>query len=78
MAPTHVPASAASWAGDSPSTSWRYRIATAMRGLHTFNYVKTANGVDTYRQTLSNGSQVWAEVHNGEITNGGVNAVPRA
>lgn len=30
-----------------------------------------------YFQTLSDGTQVWAEVRNGIITNGGVNAVPR-
>ncbi len=42
------------------------------------NYVSTdANGVVTYRQTLPDGTQVWAEVYNGQITNGGVNSVPR-
>jgi hypothetical protein len=33
--------------------------------------------VQTYQQTLPNGTQVWVEVYNGQITNGGINAVPR-
>jgi len=42
------------------------------------NYVSTdANGVATYRQTLPDGTQAWAEVYHGQITNGGVNVVPR-
>jgi hypothetical protein len=42
------------------------------------NYVGTdSNGVATYRQNLPNGTQVWAEVKGGQITNGGVNDVPR-
>lgn len=34
-------------------------------------------GVAIFRETLPNGSQVWAEVYNGAITNGGLNEVPR-
>lgn len=42
------------------------------------NYVSTdSNGVATYRQMLPDGRQAWAEVYNGQITNGGVNNVPR-
>jgi hypothetical protein len=43
------------------------------------NYVSTnaVSGVSTYRQLLPNGEQVWVEVRNGVITNGGVNQVPR-
>jgi hypothetical protein len=42
------------------------------------NYIGTdSNGVSTYRETLPNGQQAWAEVWNGQITNGGVNDVPR-
>jgi RHS repeat-associated protein len=42
------------------------------------NYVETKYpGVDVYRETLSNGTQVWAEVKEGSITNGGVNTTPR-
>ena len=41
------------------------------------NYVKTVKGVSTYRKLLGNGRQVWVEVHGGEITNGGINRVPR-
>jgi RHS repeat-associated protein len=42
------------------------------------NYVDTHEpGVSVYRETLPNGTQVWAEVYNGEITNGGLNATPR-
>jgi RHS repeat-associated protein len=42
------------------------------------NYVGTdSNGVATYRETLSGGRQAWAETYNGQITNGGVNDVPR-
>ena len=42
------------------------------------NYVGTHEpGVSVYRETLPNGTQVWAEVYNGEITNGGLNATPR-
>ncbi len=33
-------------------------------------------GEDLYRETLPNGTQVWAKVYNGPITNGGVNQVP--
>jgi hypothetical protein len=41
------------------------------------NYVRTgAGGEDLYRETLSNGTQVWAKVFKGSITNGGVNDVP--
>ncbi len=41
-------------------------------------YVGTdSNGVSTYRQMLPGGRQAWAEVCNGQITNGGVNDVPR-
>jgi hypothetical protein len=41
------------------------------------NYVGTRNGVSTYRRTLSNGKQIWAEVYRGAITNGGINHAPR-
>jgi RHS repeat-associated protein len=42
------------------------------------NYVETKYpGVDVYRETLPNGTQVWAEVKGGSITNGGVNTTPR-
>ena len=33
--------------------------------------------VTTYRRLLPDGRQVWVEVHEGEITNGGINDVPR-
>lgn len=34
--------------------------------------------IGVYRETLSDGRQVWVEVRDGsEITNGGVNDVPR-
>jgi hypothetical protein len=41
------------------------------------NFVGTRNGVATFRETLPSGEQAWAEVYKGEITNGGVNRVPR-
>jgi RHS repeat-associated protein len=45
------------------------------------NYLVAAKGpggsVLTYRMPLGDGRQVWADVHNGLITNGGVNQVPR-
>ena len=43
------------------------------------NYVGTnsTSGVSTYRMALPNGEQVWVEVRNGVITNGGVNQFPR-
>ncbi|HEV3319322.1 MAG TPA: RHS repeat-associated core domain-containing protein [Solirubrobacteraceae bacterium] len=42
------------------------------------NHVETKYpGVDVYRETLSNGTQVWAEVKDGSITNAGVNSTPR-
>jgi RHS repeat-associated protein len=41
------------------------------------NYVRTgAGGEDLYRETLPNGTQVWAKVFRGSITNGGLNDVP--
>jgi len=41
------------------------------------NYVRTgAEGDVLYRETLPNGTQVWAKVFNGSITNGGLNQVP--
>jgi hypothetical protein len=42
------------------------------------NYVSTdINGVATFRQLLADGRQLWAEAFNGQITNGGINDVPR-
>jgi RHS repeat-associated protein len=42
------------------------------------NYVESHEpGVDVYREVLPNGTQVWAEVYKGAITNGGVNVTPR-
>lgn len=41
------------------------------------NVSTDSNGVATYRQALSEGTQAWAEVCDGQITNGGVNDVPR-
>lgn len=41
------------------------------------NYVRTGGEGDVlYRETLPNGTQVWAKVFNGAITNGGLNQVP--
>lgn len=41
------------------------------------NYVRTGGEGDVlYRETLSNGTQAWAKVFNGAITNGGLNQVP--
>lgn len=41
------------------------------------NYVRTGGGGEAlYRETLPNGTQVWAKVFEGAITNGGVNSVP--
>jgi len=41
------------------------------------NYVRTGGEGDVlYRETLPNGTQVWAKVFNGSITNGGLNQVP--
>jgi RHS repeat-associated protein len=41
------------------------------------NYVRTGgSGEDLYRETLPNGTQTWAKVYKGSITNGGVNDVP--
>ena len=42
------------------------------------NYVESHEpGVDVYREVTPNGTQVWAEVYKGQITNGGVNTTPR-
>jgi hypothetical protein len=43
------------------------------------NYIGTnpISGVSTYRQLLPSGEQVWVEVRQGIITNGGVNPIPR-
>lgn len=40
-------------------------------------YLADGSSLTTYRSTLPNGSQIWAEVRNGEITNAGINAIPR-
>lgn len=41
------------------------------------NYVRTGGEGDVlYRETLSIGTQAWAKVFNGAITNGGLNQVP--
>jgi RHS repeat-associated protein len=41
------------------------------------NYVRTGgSGEDLYRETLPNGTQVWAKVYKGAVTNGGLNNVP--
>ena len=41
------------------------------------NYVRTGGGGEgLFQQTLSDGTQAWAKVFNGSITNGGVNQVP--
>jgi RHS repeat-associated protein len=41
------------------------------------NYVRTGSGGESlYRETLPNGTQAWAKVFEGAITNGGVNDVP--
>jgi len=42
------------------------------------NYVESHEpGVDVYREVTPNGTQIWAEVYKGQITNGGVNTTPR-
>lgn len=42
------------------------------------NYVSTQYpDVRVYHELLPNGEQIWVEVRNGQITNGGVNTVPR-
>jgi len=42
------------------------------------NYIGTrAPGVAVYRETLPDGTQVWAEVKGGAITNAGGNQIPR-
>jgi uncharacterized protein RhaS with RHS repeats len=41
------------------------------------NYVRTGGGgEDIYRQDLEDGTQSWAKVYRGKITNGGLNKVP--
>ncbi|HVE45129.1 MAG TPA: DUF6531 domain-containing protein [Acidimicrobiales bacterium] len=52
--------------------------ALLQQAVRSENYVYTsAQGVKTYRQVLPNGQQIWVEVFNGAINNGGINAVPR-
>jgi len=42
------------------------------------NYGGTdVHGVATYREVLADGRQIWVEVRNGTIRNGGINVVPR-
>ena len=61
-------------AEDTPAN--RSLLQSAVR---PWNYVGTdsVSRVATYRKLLSDGRQVWVEVRNGVITNGGINAVPR-
>ncbi len=41
------------------------------------NYIRTGGGGEKlYRETLADGTQAWAKVFNGSITNGGVNQTP--
>ena len=39
-------------------------------------YVGSKYGTDIYRQTLANGTQVWVEVYDHVISNGGLNQTP--
>jgi hypothetical protein len=41
------------------------------------NYVRTGGGgEDLYRENLEDGTQSWAKVYRGKVTNGGLNKVP--
>jgi RHS repeat-associated protein len=52
--------------------------ALLQSAVRSGNYVRTGGGgEEVYRETLPDGTQVWAEVFDGKITNGGVNQTPR-
>jgi hypothetical protein len=39
--------------------------------------LKDGSTLEKYFRTMPDGTQAWAEVRNGEITNGGLNVIPR-
>ena len=51
--------------------------ALIQSAIKSANYVRTGRGGEIlYRETLPDGTQVWAKVFRGRITNGGVNQTP--
>ncbi len=46
-------------------------------GSNPENYVRNQNGKELYAQQQPDGTEIWVEVSNGVIQNGGVNKTPR-
>ena len=59
---------------DSPASRALLQGTVSPANLTNYN---SATNVYTYRALMSDGRQVWVDVWNGMITNGGINAVPR-
>jgi hypothetical protein len=58
--------------------SARFRLALGQRRSYGRRAdITRPSGVLVYREELPNGEQVWVNLRNGKITNGGVNETPR-
>jgi hypothetical protein len=70
-APGHVPDSAL-------NRALLQRTAANQKNLVSHETLRQGGTLDTYKEKLASGAEVWVEVRNGtEITNGGINPTPR-
>ena len=62
-----------------PTTADRALIQSALdpANLRDTVTLKDGSSLAKYFRTLSDGTQAWAEVRGGQITNGGLNVIPR-
>lgn len=64
-------------AEDTPENRELIESALDPANLRSTTTLKDGTTLEKYFKTLPDGTQVWAEVRNGTITNGGLNATPR-
>lgn len=62
---------------DTPENRKLIESALDPANLRSTTTLKDGTTLEKYFKTLPDGTQVWAEVRNGTITNGGLNATPR-